>query len=79
MITIRKAEERGHANYGWLDTYHTFSFAQYYNPQQINLRSLRVINEVDTPIALMRGILHSRGDALQKQCLYLVLLSLQKQ
>lgn len=45
MINIRKAEERGQANYGWLDTYHTFSFAQYYDPQQINFRSLRVINE----------------------------------
>ena len=45
MITIGKAEERGDANYGWLDTYHTFSFAQYYDPQQINFRSLRVINE----------------------------------
>jgi hypothetical protein len=38
MITIGKAEERGDANYGWLDTYHTFSFAQYYDPQQINFR-----------------------------------------
>lgn len=44
-INLEKANHRGHANHGWLDTYHSFSFANYYNPERMNFGALRVLND----------------------------------
>ena len=61
MITLRPSQERGHVTLDWLNTYHTFSFDQYYDPKHMHFRSLRVLNE-DTVQPGMGFPMHQHRD-----------------
>jgi redox-sensitive bicupin YhaK (pirin superfamily) len=61
MLSVRRSQDRGHFDHGWLNTYHTFSFSEYYDPQWTQFRSLRVMNE--DVVAPSRGFgMHGHRD-----------------
>ena len=78
MITTRKASERGHFDFGWLDTYHTFSFGEYHDRNHMGFRALRVINEDRVAggdgqrMSAGSGIRHSEGNASQTDPVHLL-------
>ncbi|MDH3652480.1 MAG: pirin family protein, partial [Saprospiraceae bacterium] len=63
QVDIHRADSRGHADHGWLETYHSFSFAQYYNPDRVHFGALRVLN--DDKVAGGRGFGRHHHDNME--------------